>query len=349
MRRLATIRTVADVRPIEGADAIECVVVGGWQVVAKKGEFTPGDLCVYFEIDSVLPICEEFEFLRKGCYVKKDWLITANNPNGEGFRLKTIRLRGQISQGLVIPLRKNDPMAALNTIAYHAGNDDVTGLYDVVKWDPPVPACLSGRVIGNFPSFIPKTDQERIQNITARDFEKYVDDIFERTVKLDGSSMTVYHYNGKVGVCSRNLELDIENSPDTTFATVFTQLDFAKILPELGNIAIQGELMGPGIQGNRENLKSHELYVYDVYDIDSGKYYPARQRFDLILNMDNGIKHCPVLDDVLAANMSLEEHLICADGPSLNHAVREGVVYKSIDNPSFSFKVISNKFLLKGE
>lgn len=172
MRKLATIRKIADIQPIEGADAIEVATVDGWKVVVKRGEFNVGDLCVYFEIDSVLPIRPEFEFLRKGCYVKKDWLITEQNPTGEGFRLRTIKLLGQISQGLVIPLetvpekgitrafRFYDENGVHHRVVSHEG-EDVTDVIGVVKWDPPLPAQLSGRAKGNFPSFIPKTDQER--------------------------------------------------------------------------------------------------------------------------------------------------------------------------------------------
>lgn len=342
MRKLATIRRIADIQPIEGADAIEVATVDGWKVVVKKGEFQTNDLAVYFEIDSVLPVREEFEFLRKGCYVKKDWLVSEANPTGEGFRLKTIRLRGQVSQGLLTPFED-----------YMWGDDDfyegadVTNHMGVVKWDPPLPATLSGKAKGNFPSFIPKTDQERIQNVSNLD--KYRNDDFEVTLKLDGSSMTAYSYEGKIGVCSRNLELDYINSPDTTFAKVFIESGLAAAMPD--GLAIQGELMGPGIQGNRENLKEHSFFVFDVYNILEGRYLDHDERWDLVDHLRKQgvhINHCPLVGVKLAARMSKEELLAMAEGPSLVHKVREGLVFKSIQNPSFSFKAISNKFLLKG-
>jgi RNA ligase (TIGR02306 family) len=341
MRKLATIRRIADIQPIEGADAIEVAAVDGWKVVVKKGEFRIGDLAVYFEIDSVLPIMEEFEFLRKGCYVKKDWLVSETNPTGEGFRLKTIRLRGQVSQGLLVPVRES----MLNTLPPTIG-DDLTGTLRVVKWDPPLPATLSGKAKGNFPSFIPKTDQERIQNVS--DLDKYANDEFEVTLKLDGSSMTVYSYEGKIGVCSRNLELDYINSPDTAFARVFLESGLAEAIPD--GLAIQGELMGPGIQGNRENLKEHSLFVFDVYNILEGRYLKHGERVDLVNSLRKQgilISHCPIQNIILAARKSKEELLAMAEGPSLVHKVREGLVFKSIQNPEFSFKAISNKFLLK--
>ncbi len=98
MRKLATVRKIAEIKPHNNADALELAVVDGWQCVVKKGDFNAGDLVIYFEVDSVLPVLPVYEFLRKGCYVKKDWLT-----KGEGFRLKTIKLRGEKSQGLVLP------------------------------------------------------------------------------------------------------------------------------------------------------------------------------------------------------------------------------------------------------
>lgn len=354
MRKLATIRRIADIQPIEGADAIMVATIDGWKVVVKKDEFKVGDLCVYFEIDSVLPVREEFEFLRKSSFVKKDWLVSESNPEGEGFRLKTIRLRGQISQGLVVPIN-----------VFFEGDDrgnpvgeDVTDLLGVVKWDPPVPATLAGRVKGNFPSFIPKTDQERIQNISADQLAAYADHDFEVTVKLDGSSMTVFSKDGYVGVCSRNLELDWEKDPNTTFASVLVETALPEILPTFGNYAIQGELMGPGIQGNRENMKDHKLYVFDIYDIDAGRYFNSEERFDLVHRIQMiqeernvmRIEHCPhglINFKVKAATFTVDELLALAEGPSIVNPIREGLVFKSIQDPMFSFKAISNKFLLK--
>lgn len=358
-RKLATIRRVADIRPIEGADAIECVVVDGWQVVAKKGEFTVGDLCVYFEIDSVLPIREEFEFLRKGCYVKKSWLTSESNLQGEGFRLKTIKLRGQISQGLALPL-STFMVELADSLEFDKRSKFVEGInvtneMGVVKWDPPIPAQLAGRVRGNFPTFIPKTDQERIQNIKPQILQKYANDDFEVTMKLDGSSMTVYHYNERVGVCSRNLDLDWENSPDTTFAQVFIETGLKSVLLSMKrNIAIQGELMGPGIQGNPENLTKPMFFVFDMYDIDESRYLTMHEREKLfyMLTRHGGIPiaHCPLVGEpIKAAQLSTSQLLEMAEGPSLHAKNREGLVFKSIQHPEFSFKAISNKWLLKNE
>ena len=355
-RKLATIRKVADIQPIEGADAIERVTVDGWHVVAKKGEFQVGELAVYFEIDSVLPIREEFEFLRKGSYVKKDWLVSNDNETGEGFRLKTIKLRGQVSQGLLLPWKTfYTDLLGYNDIYEGFELTDILG---VVKWDPPVPAQLAGKVRGNFPTWIPKTDQERIQNVKQRDLDAHQYDMFEVTMKMDGSSMTVYWKDGRMGVCSRNLDLKWEED-DTTFSRIVKDMGLEKIFQETDTpdgIAIQGELLGPGIQGNQENFKEHKFMVFDIYDSVTDEYLRADQRQEIVdLIQQNqvldGVKvlmdHVPVLTDTTLVDMTKEEILELANGPSLNAKRREGLVFKSYADPSFSFKAISNEWLLK--
>lgn len=371
-RKLATIRMIGDVSPIDGADAIECVTIDGWKVVAKKGEFSPGDYCIYFEIDSVLPIREEFEFLRKGCYVQKEWLESETNPTGEGFRLKTIKLRGQISQGLVV---KITDLPEFKGLAAGPSEDydlpegwSVDHVLNIVKWDPPVPATLAGKVRGNFPPWIPKTDQERIQNLSDKDLAPYLNDDFEVTMKLDGSSMTVFYDEGRIGVCSRNLELDWENDPSTTFAKMVMGAELDKIFarfaedngpddPPIKRLALQGELMGPGIQGNREKFKEHRFFVFDIF-LESEGYVVDEQRraivdliacSQIIFGASVIFEHVPVIGhNIPIIFNSKDEILEYAKGPSINHPIREGIVYKSVQHPEFSFKAISNDFLLKG-
>lgn len=367
MRKLATIRTIDRIMPHPRADLIELAFIGGWQVIVKKGELEEGDLCVYFEIDSVLPIREEFEFLRKSCYVKKDWLASENNPTGEGFRLKTIRLRGELSQGLIIPVSGE----ALDLIAAYEFYDrprdnvnfvDVTDLYGVVKWDPPMPASLGGKARGYFPSFIPKTDQERVQNLADKVFTPmWQEDTWEVTTKMDGSSCTIYRKDGKVGICSRNLELDIdspENVDNTFVRTVIDSglYDIMKNFDDMEGIAFQAELMGPGIQGNQEGLQESALFIFDVYDIKFGNYMNGyiRSSFYNVL-VDRGVNQYRVMQAPLQGYFKLEdigktmeELLAFAEGPSYNSAVREGVVLKSLTNPSRSFKIISNTWLEGG-
>jgi len=161
-RKLATIRTIDAINPIDGADAIEVATVGGWKVVVKKGEFNVKDLAVYFEIDSWMPT-ELAPFLSKGKEPRE-----YNGVKGE--RLRTVRLRKQLSQGLLLPI----DALKLGTFVATLSDDtnDVTELLGIQKWEPPFNAQLAGMCKGNFPSFIPKTNEERIQNLSRNSQSK---------------------------------------------------------------------------------------------------------------------------------------------------------------------------------
>lgn len=351
-RALASIRIVDGIRTIPDADQICAYQIGGWWVVDAINKYSVGDLVVYFEIDSVLPVMEGYEFLRKSSYVKKEWMITKDNPEGHGFRLRTIKLRGQVSQGLItdIPSIWKDKVNV---------GEDVTDLMGIMKWDPPVPARFAGRIKGLFPtSIIRKTDQERIQNLKESELSPYTTDTFEVTIKLDGASGTIYHNAGVIGACSRNLELDWQNDSGTELAQFIIKQQLQEILPKFGNIAIQGEIMGPGIQGNREKLQRSAFYVFDIWDIDNQKYLNSMQRIELIdkinkfqqqlgIEKHNHLKSVPLHSIGKLDSLNCDDILDLAEGPSINNPVREGLVFKSIDNPDFSFKAISNKFLLK--
>lgn len=329
-RKLASIRKVSSVSPIEGADNIELITVDGWKCIAKKDEFFGGSLCIYFEIDSFLPALPEFEFLRKSSYKKMG--------DKEGFRLKTIRLRGQLSQGLALP-----------TSSFKFYEDicegfDCTEYIGVLKYDPPIPAQLSGICKGNFPSFIRKTDQERIQNIWNK--IKDCGETFEVTIKLDGSSCTYYINDGEFGVCSRNM--DLKESEGNTFWKTARDRNIEKYLRAYGkNIALQGEVIGEGIQGNPEEITGHQFHLFDIWDIDNQHYIKPKDRTLLGFSSFN-TKHVPIIyEDVPMTDFNcLQDLLDFADGSSLYADSREGIVFKSNES-DLTFKVISNKYLLK--
>jgi RNA ligase (TIGR02306 family) len=332
MRKLASIRRIADIQPIEGADAIEIAVVDGWKVVAKKGEFKVGNLAVYIEIDSWVPN-ELAPFLSKGQEPREYGGV-------KGERLRTVKLRGQISQGLLLSL-ESVGITVLHP-KYEVGMD-LTELFGIQKWEAPIPAQLAGQVVGMFPtSLIPKTDQERIQNCFPEIQDKG-DVTYEVTLKLDGTSCTIFRWEGELRVCSRNLELKIneENKNNTLVAMA---LKIGDQIPE--GFALQGELMGPGIQGNREQLKEHQFFVFDIFKIETHEYISSMLRLDYVNR--HGLTSVPVLGVDWTAPESVEAGLAMAEGPSITHKVREGLVWKCNENPSFSFKTISNQFLLKG-
>jgi len=382
MRKLVTIRKVSAIKPIDGADLIELAIVDGWQCVVKKSQFKVNDFCVYFEIDSFLPIKEQYEFLRKSSF-RKDAMGT------EGFRLRTIKLRKQLSQGLILPISDIIEEIKLilnpkftgtdNEIQYLMDNDnDLAEWLGVIKYEAPQSANMGGNAKGNFPSFIPKTDQERIQNIWKQFKDQYNDVEFEVTLKLDGTSATYFYNDGKLGVCSRNLELKFDEETDLvdkgntvkrnrdTYVSVGVRQNIFQSLKNLGkNLAIQGEIIGEGIQGNKDKCTGQCLFIYDVYDIDQRRYLTADERVRLLESMEeldtaenfrgDLTDHHIIIHELhvkLSRFETIEDLLKYADGKSINSDIREGLVFKSmdlVDGRVISFKVISNEFLLKYE
>lgn len=351
-RKLASIRRISEILPIEGADKIELAIVDGWQVVvAKNEEHQPGDLIIFYEVDSLLPIKPEYEFLRKGCYV-------ANSVEGEGFRLKSIKLRKQLSQGLIM-----NPANVLPNVDFYdefiiteiyndefchrklilREGDDVTELLGVKKYEKILPAHLRGVARGNFPSYIPKTDCERIQNFFKYFNNNYRNDTWEATIKMDGTSFTAYLKDDRFGVCSRNL--DLENTEGNLYWEVARKYDIENKLKDYGkNIAIQGEAYGLGINGNNENLDRVEFAVFNVFFIDEQRYATPAERLWIVSKL--GLNHVKILGNLDLSNFTLEDFLNYAEGPSLYVDKREGVVFKSHEHPEIIVKAISNTYLL---
>jgi RNA ligase (TIGR02306 family) len=343
LRKLASIRVISDIQPIEGADAIELAIVDGWKVVvAKNVGHQIGNKVVYCEIDSFLPIEPEFEFLRKTSFKKMGEV--------EGFRLKTIKLRGQLSQGLLIPLddaiqvmkRRN---GEVYTEMLEVGKD-VSQLLGIQKYEPPIPAELAGKVKGLFPSFLRKTDEERVQNLKTEYEEwKNSDKTFYVTEKLDGSSATFYIKDDVFGVCSRNLEL--LETEGNTFWKVARKLDLENRMREFGgDFSLQGELIGEGIQGNPYKIAGHSVRFFNVFDVENGEYLSLHQ-FKFITEK-LGLETVPILDENFKLPDTIDELLAYAENKSVLNPNfdREGVVIRSTDR-TVSFKSISNKFLLK--
>ena len=330
-RKLASVVKIIDIQPIPNADAIVAAKVKGWNVVVKRDEFKVGDLAVYYEIDSFLPIRPQFEFLRKSSFKRMG--------TAEGFRLKTIKLRGQLSQGLLTPIPEGiiDPKEGY----------DLTEALDIVKYEPPIPAQLAGKIKGTFPSFIPKTDETRIQNFESDIGFSPVGERVYVTEKLDGTSFTCYFNNGVFGVCGRNWELTETN--DNSLWRMANMLELKEKLTKYGkNIALQGELIGAGINGNLYGLSDHKLFFFTGYDIDKGR----RMFFDelewLLFRFE--VPMVPVLEKygyVLPTENLVDNMLKYAEGKSvLNMGVdREGVVVRGLER-EFSFKAISNTYLL---
>lgn len=382
MAKLATVRTVTCIDPIKDADKIEQVWIDGWSLVSKKGEFKVGDLGLYMEVDTVLPLSNPlFEFL------KERGTRTINNQLCH--RLKSIKLRGTLSQGLLLPLSHFPDIDFEVDDKFEKDFGEELGLF---RYDPeihgPGVRVLPAQAAGSFPNFCPKTDQERLQNFMS---VLGSDETFEVTIKLEGSSLTVYrNINDEkfpTGICSRNLKLKypeweennalfLEQNPDINVAGIALQQGLhmflmlkegklqshflqvgAKYLSTIvaycdkynRNLAFQFECMGPNIQGNIEGFVDYQGFLFDIYDIDNQVYLLPEERRRIAKELN--IQHAPVLETEMVINgKKLVEMLSLADGPSINAKLREGLVFKANSyyrgHSVTSFKVISNKFLL---
>ena len=339
MRKLASIQTVKYVKPIPDADSIETVGVLGWEVVSKKGEFQPGDTCVFFEIDSLLPEIPEFEFLRKGCW----------NDNLKKYRLKTVKLRKQLSQGLALPLSVFPNLSELNV------GEDVTELLGVEKYEPPIPAQIQGDAC-SFSWPISKTDEIRVQ---LDDEYKFIESLTGKpyyiSLKLDGTSSTflinpndeVYH------VCGRNYSY--KESDTHNFWVLSRKYNIEQGLRgfwERGHrLALQGEIVGPGIQKNPLGLSHHDLYIFNVVDMRTNTKLCLDK--SLIVTQQLGLKFVPIVDKGSSFKYTKDDLLDMAKGKYRSHfnsakesQDREGIVIRSICG-EISFKAINNDFLLK--
>lgn len=340
MRKLASIQVVKAVDPIPGADAIDVAQVLGWRLVCRKGEFKPGDTCCYVETDAILPDRPEFAFLKP-----------------RGLRIKTIRLKGQVSQGIAFPL------AILPVGTYNEG-DDVTDILGVTKYEPVIPACLSGLIKGAFPKFVPKTDEVRVQVLQDL-LNKYKYTNCYITEKLDGSSCTAYLNQGQFGVCSRNLELleDDKNS----FWKICREQNVEKSLRELGrNLVLQGELIGGSIQDNKLKMIGQTIRWYNCFAIDTERYLDYSEFIRTLESL--GLQSVPIISCAYQLDTSIDALIALAtrksvvqqDPTDMSDKPRdvwaEGIVIRPLIEKidivygvygRVSFKVINPEFLIK--
>lgn len=343
-RQMATIRKIDSIEEIPGADAIEAACIGGWKVVVKKGEFQVGSLAVYCEIDSWIPH-SLVPFLTKPGQFPKIY------NNVEGQRLRTIKLRGQISQGLLLPyniLFDFESYKAMASAPTEMLIDfDVTSILGIQKWEAPA-EFRAANAKGNFPWFIPKTDQERIQNLT-KEFEAWKQEkvLWQCTEKVDGSSITVYVKDGQYGVCSRNLELKLDD--ENSWCKLAKSYELIEKIQSTGrNLAFQGEIYGSAINGNLYKLNDQRFMLYNVFDIDEQVYLLPQAVEQLAQELQ--VPHVPVLE-YSKLEASVADMLDRAEGKSTINAssIREGLVFKHTQKHGVSFKAISNSYLLKHE
>lgn len=378
-RALAYIQHVTNIRPIEGADNIEQCNVLGWNLICKKGEFHEGDPCVYIEIDSKVPEREEFEFLR-----------------AKGFKVKTMKLGkfNCISQGLAMPqsvfkelvgLSEGTDVTDILGIKYSVqednarkGNGNPNAKYKSMaarhqkifkkkwarwmmrrSWGRKIMFFFFGKKKDNprgFPTFVSKTDEERVENQPWRigDGKTYL-----ATEKLDGTSCTyALERKGRnkfeFYVCSRNVRQQDEKQKCYHDHNIYWDLafkynieqhlkDFLNQFPQLKWVCIQGEGVG-SVQGNPLKLTEDDLYVFNFKESQTGRWSSMAGAGQV---REWGMKWVPILGEVQMPD-TMEELKALATGKSkVNpNVMREGIVYRSLDG-SDSFKNVSREYLLK--
>jgi RNA ligase len=352
MSNLASVQKVLNITPIEGADLIETASVLGWQVVIKKGEYKVGDLCAYIQIDTIVPETEYFDFMRERKY-----------------RVRTIKLRKQISQGLIVPLPAG---------RWKEG-DDVTDVIGVKKYEKPdnnperfekprMPKKWYKKIVyifkynflyKFFPSLkrksrspFPKhlvsvTDEERIQNF-PQVLNQYAGKEFVVSYKLDGSSITIIHNKvlgkSKFRICSRRFELhDTKNDWYRVFVSTDFKYEVLKLVTQFGtnDVIVQGECIGK-FNGNHHNLPAEQIRLFNIYI--NGKRLNQKEFLEVCLK--NNIPHCPKYK-IVTLNHTLPEILKESEIKDLINpkAEAEGLVWRCVED-NFSFKVINNKYLL---
>ena len=404
IRKMASVQKIASLAPIETSDFLEVAMMEnlGWKVVVKKGEFKVGDKVIYFEIDSAIDVKDLppfMEFLKDRCLKK---LFTARTPetsafSGEYVRIKTIKLRGQVSQGLIIPV---DAIRDFNAELWGmipTNTDAVIGMdlteeFHVEVWDRLVEwyeersqlgPKASMHAAGSFPCDVPKTDEERVQTAYF-DLIKdpaNVDGKWEVTEKNDGSSCTLFYRPLTWGsldkepmqISSRRFLLKDDGCSDDWFEPFkrmgwdtledklkdvywkgLLEVDNTDgktygIIPREHELAIQGEMIGPKFNGNRDRNKETHFRVFRIFDITEQKFVTPRVRYAICKFL--GLEHVKVIEtcQIFHKLKSIDEFLAYADGKTDNGLPREGVVFKRVDDGSVSFKAVSNKYLLKQE
>lgn len=343
-RKLASIQKIKKISTIPNADKIEVATVNDWTVVVEKNKFKSGDLIIFFEIDSFLPVIPEYDFLLTGSKPKK---MLNEGLEITGIRLKTIRLRGQISQGLIMPL------SILKNEVSHSEYLDVSDILNVIKYVQPIPANIRGKIKGSYPAYIPKTDEERIQNC-GDILQKYKNNVtFYVTSKLDGTSCTMYKRDGVFGVCGRNWEM---KDGDNIYWDIARKYNIEKELPN--NYAIQGEIIGEGLQKNPLKRTGQEFYIFNVMYLEPFRYYNYNEFKEFVDK--HGLLRVPEIDDNFKLNHTVDKLIEYATrkSPLNKNVMQEGVVIRPIVDCTeeingsiqrFSFKVISNEYLLKHE
>lgn len=353
-RKLASIQIIKDITPIPDADRIEVATVLGWQIVVKKNEFKVGEKVVFFEIDSCLPVGpEEYEFLRSSSYKNSPIL-------GEVFRLKTFKMRGQISQGLILPIDVcfKDCMPLPN-MDFEVG-EDVTEILNIKKWEEPTKAIIKGDSKGKRPVWIEKSNETRIQSEPDL-YNEFENVPYYITTKYDGSSHFIgIDENNEFHFGSHNLELKPVDKKGSFYNFIVEndledKLKHLKKENEWDKVYIIGEWCGEGIQKNKLQLKKPCWYPFTV-NID-GKHMGLYATQDMCEMLNVSMVEIEETGNNLCDTYKSIDELLNRASENRKHVYPgqcEGIVIRPI-TPTYSptirkylsMKVINNNYLMK--
>lgn len=379
-RELAYVVKVDEIRPIEGADRVEVAIVNGWHIMVRKDQFKPGDLAVYFEIDSKVPAEEPFMFLEP-----------------KHFKIKTQKyFKGTvISQGLLMGFedfgwekdayKLGDFLTQKLKVTYAVEEDNARKASSVDKykkmaqrhgklfshqpfrwlmrrtWGKKVLFLFFGKTSDKktgWPAWVAKTDEERVENMPWIFDNKSP---FVATEKIDGTSTTFTMKRGKFGkndfyVCSRNVVFDKPDKNCFYDTNVYIEMaekyDIEKILesiltddPTLDWVTLQGETYGAGIQKRDYGLKEHRFAGFNFITSKEGRWDSVRAaKFMAQYN----IPWVPILDENYILPDTIEElrAFSHSEGSRIDGIIKEGIVFRSQDG-SISFKCVDPEFLMK--
>jgi len=318
---LAKVVQITGIRPIKGANSIQIYLIPGWQVIDKIGAYSVGDLAIYCMINTVFP----------GDFALTSFL--------KGERLKTKKILGELSQGLLLPVSAvSHPVQE---------EEDLTSELQLRKWVPSTELDLYSTEVSRvpFPDFVPKTNEERVQN-RSQTLIRLEGVPITITEKRDGTSVSYIFFQGRFLIGGRNC-VHISPGPSTRhYFEMAERYDFAQKMTLLKrNIALQGEITGPKISGNRHGIKENQFHLFNIYSIDESRYLPWDQVVAICAELE--VPHVRVIYRGLlpAEQLNVEYFLGLAEQERYeNGQLAEGIVVKTDQT---SFKAISNKYLLK--
>ncbi len=381
MRKLCTVQTVKKVSPIEGADFIEEIEILGWHLVAKKGEFEVGSKAIFFEIDSLLKPIEAYAFMEVRKYRVKTARFKSIISQGLALPLTILTEEGVLEDGWkYIPEAKTFTSVLMNVKL--EDDVDLTDILGIEKYDleegeslqsvkgfkiNPKKSKIANKIAfwkykikvwinsfsaksrgGNFPTHLcPKTDEKRLQSYSQGTLESLVGKSFSKTVKMDGSSGTYIKHKKDFFVCSRNLKIGENNQ--SNFWKIAYKYDLKNKMKSLKrNLALQMEVIGDKIQGNRYKITGLEVRLFKVYDIDKRKYLPISEMVEIAKKLE--IPHVYVDDFNFIFNHTVDELVELSTRKSVENSntQEEGFVYVlNDDEKNLSFKVINPLYLLE--